>query len=82
MENETRMDESGELNRPVRELNEGREAEAPEAAAMVRPDQWLGALAGRGGSDLLLIAGAPPCVRVQVEVRNWSRARWMERMFR
>jgi twitching motility protein PilT len=64
------MDESGELNRLVRELNEGRDAEAREAAATARLDQWLGALASRGGSDLLLIGDAPPCVRVQGEVRK------------
>jgi len=64
------MDESGELNRLVRELNEGREPEPADTAATARLDQWLGALASRGGSDLLLIADAPPCVRVHGEVRK------------
>ena len=64
------MDESGELNRLVRELNEGREPQPADAAATARLDQWLGALASRGGSDLLLIADAPPCVRVHGEVRK------------
>lgn len=62
--------ESQELNRLVRELNEGREAEPADVAATERLDQWLGALVGRGGSDLLLVADAPPCVRVQGEVRK------------
>jgi len=64
------MDESPELNRIAQELNEGHESEAADVAATARLDQWLGALVGRGGSDLLLVAGAPPCVRVQGEVRK------------
>ena len=64
------MDESGELNRLVREMNEGREEEPADSAATVRLDQWLGVLIARGGSDLLLVEGAPPCVRVQGEVRK------------
>jgi len=64
------MDDSGELNRLVRELNEGREAEIAESSATARVDQWLTTLVARGGSDLLLVEGAPPCVRVQGEVRK------------
>jgi len=64
------MDESGELNRLVREMNEGRDAEPADAAATARLDQWLRALVARGGSDLLLVEGGPPCVRVQGEVRK------------
>ena len=64
------MDESGELNRLVRELNDGREAGPIESAATARLDHWLGTLLSRGGSDLLLVEGAPPCIRVQGEVRK------------
>jgi twitching motility protein PilT len=64
------MDDSGELNRLVRELNEGREAELAESSATARLDQWLTTLVARSGSDLLLVEGAPPCVRVQGEVRK------------
>jgi twitching motility protein PilT len=64
------MDESGELNRLVRELNDGREAGPIESAATARLDHWLGTLVSRGGSDLLLVEGAPPCIRVQGEVRK------------
>jgi twitching motility protein PilT len=64
------MDESGELNRLVREMNEGREAEPGELVATARLDHWLEALVSRGGSDLLLVENAPPCVRVQGEVRK------------
>jgi twitching motility protein PilT len=67
---EAAMDDSGELNRLVRELNEGREAEPADSSATARLDQWLTTLAGRGGSDLLLVENAPPCIRVQGEVRK------------
>src|SRR5262252_8443791 len=64
------MNESGELNRLVRELNDGREAGPIESAATARLDHWLGTLVSRGGSDLLLVEGAPPCIRVQGEMRR------------
>ena len=64
------MNESPELNRLVRELNEGREPEPAETTATEQLDPWLAALVARNGSDLLLVAGAPPCVRVQGEVRK------------
>lgn len=63
-------DDSGELNRLVRELNDGREAGPIESSATARLDHWLGALVSRGGSDLLLVENAPPCIRVQGEVRK------------
>ena len=63
------MDESGELNRLVRAMNEEREAEPGELLATARLDHWLEALVARGGSDLLLVENAPPCVRVQGEGR-------------
>ncbi|HUN62065.1 MAG TPA: PilT/PilU family type 4a pilus ATPase [Candidatus Sulfotelmatobacter sp.] len=62
------MDESGELNRLVQELNEGRDP--ADAAATARLDQWLTVLVQKGGSDLLLVDAAPPCIRVQGEVRK------------
>jgi twitching motility protein PilT len=64
------MDESGELNRLVRELNEGRGTEAGDLLATAQLDQWLTTLVQKCGSDLLLVEGAPPCVRVQGEVRK------------
>jgi len=64
------MDESGELNRLVRELNEGRGTEAGDLLATAQLDQWLTTLVQKSGSDLLLVEGAPPCVRVQGEVRK------------
>ena len=64
------MDESQELNRLVRELNESRQVEAGDVAAAGRLEQWLRTLVARGGSDLLLVADAPPCLRVQGEVKK------------
>ena len=58
------MDESGELNRLVPELNEGGGSDPTEVAARARLDQWLTTLVGKGGSDLLLVENAPPCMRV------------------
>src|SRR5215831_14536178 len=34
-----------------------------------RIDRWLGILADAGGSDLLLVAGAPPSIRVSGRIR-------------
>ncbi len=68
------MDDSAELNRLVRELNEGRAAEPADAMATARLDQWLSALVSRGGSDLLLVESAPPCIRVQGEIRKLESA--------
>ena len=64
------MDESGELNRLVRELNEGRGLEPADPAATALLDQWLETLVSKGGSDLLLVENAPPCMRVQGEIRK------------
>ncbi len=35
-----------------------------------RLDQWLTTLVARGGSDLLLVEAAPPCIRLQGELRK------------
>jgi twitching motility protein PilT len=64
------MDESGELNRLVREMNDGADAEPGDASPTARLDHWLGMLVARGGSDLLLVEDAPPCIRAQGEVRK------------
>ena len=64
------MDEIPELNRLVRELNEGRNAESTGLRDTIQLDQWLRTLVSQGGSDLLLVAGAPLCIRVQGEVRK------------
>ena len=63
------MDNPEELNQLARELSGGR-SENTDSAATGRLDQWLNMLVSRGGSDLLLVEDAPPCVRVQGEVRK------------
>jgi len=57
-------DEVEDINRLIQELNaEGRQDATREADA-ARLTRWLEVLLERGGSDLLLVAGSPPCVRV------------------
>jgi twitching motility protein PilT len=64
------MDESVELNRLVRELNEGLTAAPADGRSAAGLDQWLRTLIARGGSDLLLVSGAPACTWVQGEVKK------------
>jgi len=58
----SRLDDTEEINRLIAELNTG--ARPTSAADPTRLSRWLEALHERGGSDLLLVAGAPPSVRV------------------
>ena len=64
------MEKPEELNRLANELGKGGRAETSDAAATARLDQWLNTLVVKGGSDLLLVESAPPCLRVQGEVRK------------
>jgi twitching motility protein PilT len=68
------MDDSEELNRLVREMNEGRGSEPADASPTARLDHWLTTLVARSGSDLLLVEGTPPCMRVQGELRKIESA--------
>jgi twitching motility protein PilT len=56
------MDEAPEIDRLVNELNELRLHGGAERAGTVQLDAWLKTLIARGGSDLLLVAGAPACI--------------------
>ena len=67
---EAAMDNSAELNRLVREMNDGPEAGSADSSATARLDHWLTTLVSRAGSDLLLVENAPPCIRVQGELRK------------
>jgi len=76
--------ETDDINRLIRQLNTGTRAETADAVkpASILPRSlgedapsragrliaWLEELVGRAGSDLLLVAGAPPCVRVDGKV--------------
>ena len=55
-----------DIDRLILELNATPSAEpaAVTAGSTVRIDRWLQLVADKGGSDLLLVAGAPPSVRV------------------
>lgn len=60
------MDESPKIEL-VRDL-EDRELKFKDSLATARLDRWLAALLERGGSDLLLVHGAPACIRMKGEV--------------
>ncbi|HEY6049937.1 MAG TPA: PilT/PilU family type 4a pilus ATPase [Thermoanaerobaculia bacterium] len=78
------MEETDDINRLIRQLNTGDrqrrvEAAEPEPAlpralgeeppgSPARLTGWLEELVTRAGSDLLLVAGAPPCIRVDGKV--------------
>lgn len=57
------MDEVQDLNELIRELNSDRPPESGAGSA-ARLEGWLQTLVERGGSDLLLVAGAPPSLRL------------------
>lgn len=68
------MDEAPEIDRIVNELNELREREGSEPASTLQLDAWLKTLIARGGSDLLLVAGAPACIRTKGAVQKIDAA--------
>src|SRR5262245_11430060 len=70
------MDETEDLNRLIRELNEDQPRAAGtapgEASEAVRLGGWLEELVRRSGSDLILVAGAPPSLRIDGRVLPMS----------
>ncbi|HWZ85206.1 MAG TPA: PilT/PilU family type 4a pilus ATPase [Thermoanaerobaculia bacterium] len=65
------MDETDDINRLIRELNADRPGAgsvAGEPSEAVRLDHWLEDLVRRAGSDLLLVAGAAPALRIDGRV--------------
>ena len=72
------MDEPDNLDELIRELNasipEVRAPRPAQGAGLAQPgdtsrlDRWLRLVAARNGADLLLVAGAPPAVRVDGRV--------------
>jgi twitching motility protein PilT len=70
------MNDSSYLDKVARSLEspEPSAASSEESALTVRLDRWLAGLVSRRGSDLLLVEGAPPCIRVDGEVRKISSA--------
>jgi len=69
------MNESSYLDKVARSLESpGATPAADDVTLTVRLDKWLAGLVNRRGSDLLLVQGAPPCIRVDGEVRKISSA--------
>ncbi len=63
------MDDTEDINRLIQELNAGVRVEnGGSEAETLRLSRWLAQLLERRGSDLLLVAGAPPSVRVDGRV--------------
>ena len=61
------MQPEHDIDRLILELNATASPEPvqPAVGSTARLDHWLQLVADRGGSDLLLVAGAPPSVRVK-----------------
>jgi twitching motility protein PilT len=68
------MDESAKLNRLALELNEHLILPEAELVDTERLDRWLTTLVHYSASDLLLVQGTPPCMRVDGEVRRIETA--------
>ena len=65
------MDEAEDVNLLVQELNAGVES-TPTPSDTQRLERWLSVLAERSGSDLMLVAGVPPSLRVDGRVLGLS----------
>ena len=59
------MDGSTDIERAVRDLAEHRQDVLADASSTGQLNRLLEMLVARNGSDLLLVAGAPACIRVQ-----------------
>jgi twitching motility protein PilT len=66
------MDDSSYLDKVARSLASPDTSASEDSALTTRLDRWLAGLVSRRGSDLLLVEGAPPCIRVDGEVRKIS----------
>jgi twitching motility protein PilT len=61
--------ESDDIERLILELHSSVQPQpAPPLGDSTRLERWLRLLASRGGSDLLLVAGAPPAIRLDGKV--------------
>jgi twitching motility protein PilT len=67
------MSETFNLDQVAGELN-SKSSGSDDASGTERLDQWLASLIHRYGSDLLLVEGAPPCIRKDGEVRKIENA--------
>jgi len=64
------MNESFNLDEVAGELNSQKSSGTDDSTGTERLDRWLAGLVHRYGSDLLLVEGAPPCIRKDGEVRK------------
>src|SRR5262245_26852201 len=62
------MSDDDDIDRLILELHAS-DAPAPAVGDLARIERWLRLLASRNGSDLLLVAGAPPSIRVDGRVQ-------------
>jgi twitching motility protein PilT len=62
------MKDRDDLDSLILELHSSREPGGPGTGDLTRLERWLRLLAERNGSDLLLVAGAPPSIRVDGRV--------------
>jgi twitching motility protein PilT len=67
------MSETFNLDQVAGELN-SKSSGSDDASGTERLDHWLTSLIHRYGSDLLLVEGAPPCIRKDGEVRKFENA--------
>jgi len=63
------VSDADDIERLIHELHSSAQpAPSPAMGDCVRLERWLQLLAARNGSDLLLVAGAPPAIRVDSKV--------------
>ena len=68
------MSETFNLDQVAGELSSHKSSGSDDASGTERLDHWLAGLIHRYGSDLLLVDGAPPCIRKDGEVRKIENA--------
>jgi twitching motility protein PilT len=68
------MSETFNLDEVAGELNNHKSSGPDDTSGTERLDHWLAGLIHRYGSDLLLVEGAPPCIRKDGEVRKIENA--------
>jgi Tfp pilus assembly pilus retraction ATPase PilT len=66
------MEASKDLDQIVRELNDASEARKKELDGALQLDKWLERLLAEGGSDLLLVPGAPASMLMQGSVKHFD----------
>src|SRR5439155_11097602 len=64
------MSESFNLDQVAGELKGRKSPGSDDSSGTERLDHWLAGLVHRYGSDLLLVEGAPPCIRKDGEIRK------------